>query len=105
MISAQVDQVIQEHLIEKYMMLPNQVWDDVISQASKVRKSLDLAHLLHQHLVSYFTAVATTPKIQTGCTSCIRSIWFGCSLAVCLIQMLTLATRCLLTCPSWWSGR
>lgn len=35
MISAQVDQVIQEHLIEKYMMLPNQVWDDVISQASK----------------------------------------------------------------------
>ena len=36
MISAQVDQVIQEHLIEKYMMLPNQVWDDVISQASKV---------------------------------------------------------------------
>ncbi|KAJ4428918.1 exportin-1 [Periplaneta americana] len=35
MISAQVDQVIQEHLIEKYMMLPNQVWDDIISQASK----------------------------------------------------------------------
>jgi exportin-1 len=47
MISAQVDQVIQEHLIEKYMMLPNQVWDDVISQASKVGKSLDLAHLHH----------------------------------------------------------
>jgi hypothetical protein len=37
MISAQVDQVMQEHLIEKYMMLPNQVWDDIISQASKVR--------------------------------------------------------------------
>ncbi|KDR14611.1 exportin-1 [Zootermopsis nevadensis] len=35
MISAQVDQVMQEHLIEKYMMLPNQVWDDIISQASK----------------------------------------------------------------------
>ncbi|XP_047001392.1 exportin-1 [Schistocerca americana] len=35
MISAQVDQVVQEHLIEKYMSLPNQVWDDIICQASK----------------------------------------------------------------------
>lgn len=34
MISAQVDQVAQEQLIEKYMSLPNQVWDDIISQAS-----------------------------------------------------------------------
>lgn len=37
MISAQVDTIVQEHLIEKYMLLPNQVWDDIISQASKVR--------------------------------------------------------------------
>lgn len=36
MISAQADTVIQEQLIEKYMFLPNQVWDDIISQASKV---------------------------------------------------------------------
>ncbi|KAH1003247.1 hypothetical protein HUJ05_011179 [Dendroctonus ponderosae] len=35
MISAQVDQPTQEALIEKYMQLPNQVWDDIISQASK----------------------------------------------------------------------
>lgn len=35
MISAQMDQVAQERLIEKYMMLPNQVWDDIISQASR----------------------------------------------------------------------
>ncbi|KAL1121954.1 hypothetical protein AAG570_003362 [Ranatra chinensis] len=35
MISAQVDQVAQEALIEKYMTLPNQIWDDIISQASK----------------------------------------------------------------------
>lgn len=35
MISAQVDQATQEALIEKYMLLPNQVWDDIISQASK----------------------------------------------------------------------
>ncbi|KAL0831272.1 hypothetical protein ABMA28_002117 [Loxostege sticticalis] len=34
MISAQIDQVAQEQLIEKYMLLPNQVWDDIISQAS-----------------------------------------------------------------------
>lgn len=36
MISAQLDSVMQEHLIEKYMLLPNQVWDDIISQAAKV---------------------------------------------------------------------
>ena len=35
MISAQLDSVMQEHLIEKYMLLPNQVWDDIISQAAK----------------------------------------------------------------------
>lgn len=39
MISAQTDTVMQEQLIEKYMLLPNQVWDDIISQASKVRIS------------------------------------------------------------------
>lgn len=36
MINAQTDTVVQEQLIEKYMLLPNQVWDDIISQASKV---------------------------------------------------------------------
>lgn len=35
MISAQVDQRVQDHLIETYMLLPNQVWDDIIGQASK----------------------------------------------------------------------
>lgn len=34
MISAQMDQVTQEQLIERYMSLPNQIWDDLISQAS-----------------------------------------------------------------------
>lgn len=33
MISAQSDQTVQEHLIEKYMSLPNQVWDDIVAQA------------------------------------------------------------------------
>ncbi|GAB6021702.1 Exportin-1 [Chamberlinius hualienensis] len=36
MISAQTDQMVQERLIEKYMLLPNQVWDDIINQATKV---------------------------------------------------------------------
>jgi exportin-1 len=49
MISAQVDQVVQELLIEKYMMLPNQVWDDIISQASKVRTCLELVTALSAH--------------------------------------------------------
>ncbi|XP_070576866.1 exportin-1-like [Ptychodera flava] len=35
MISAQTDTLVQEHLIEKYMLLPNQVWDGIIQQASK----------------------------------------------------------------------
>lgn len=35
MISAQLDQVQQDALIEKYMFLPNQVWDEIISRASK----------------------------------------------------------------------
>lgn len=36
MIGAQTDQTVQEHLIEKYMLLPNQVWDSIIQQATKV---------------------------------------------------------------------
>jgi len=35
MISAQADQVAQEHLIERYMLLPNQVWDGIINQATQ----------------------------------------------------------------------
>ena len=34
-ISAQTDSVTQEHLIEKYMALPNQVWDGIITQATQ----------------------------------------------------------------------
>lgn len=34
MIGAQTEPEAQEMLIEKYMSLPNQVWDTVISQAS-----------------------------------------------------------------------
>lgn len=37
MISAQVNTKIQEQLIDKYMLLPNLIWDDCISQASKVK--------------------------------------------------------------------
>ena len=36
MISAQMDQSVQSHLIEKYMALPNRVWDGIIIQATQV---------------------------------------------------------------------
>ncbi len=36
MISAQSEHTAQEHLIEKYMSLPNQVWDSIITQATQV---------------------------------------------------------------------
>ena len=36
MINAQTDQIAQEHLIERYMLLPNQVWDGIINQATQV---------------------------------------------------------------------
>jgi hypothetical protein len=58
MISAQVDQVVQESLIEKYMMLPNQVWDDIISQASKVRVCLELAYCFISTWLRYFICLA-----------------------------------------------
>lgn len=35
MISSQTDQTQQDRLIEKYMQLPNMVWDDIINQATK----------------------------------------------------------------------
>ena len=35
MISASTDSQQQEQLIQKYMQLPNQAWDDIINQASK----------------------------------------------------------------------
>ena len=35
MISAQTEEKAQEALIQKYMYLPNQVWDDIITQATK----------------------------------------------------------------------
>lgn len=40
MIGAQTDQAVQELLIEKYMLLPNQVWDSIIQQATKVRRRI-----------------------------------------------------------------
>ncbi|KAM6202990.1 LOW QUALITY PROTEIN: exportin-1-like [Rhynchocyon petersi] len=35
MIGAQTDQTVQENLLEKYMLLLNQVWDSIIQQATK----------------------------------------------------------------------
>ena len=30
------DQVVQERLVEKYMQLPNQIWENIIAKASQV---------------------------------------------------------------------
>lgn len=46
MIGAQTDQALQEVLIEKYMLLPNQVWDSIIQQATKVRADWSFAFIL-----------------------------------------------------------
>lgn len=40
MIGAQTDQPAQERLIEKYMELPNAVWDSIINQATQVNSRL-----------------------------------------------------------------
>ncbi|CAG0898508.1 unnamed protein product [Cyprideis torosa] len=35
MISAQTESLVQKNLISKYMVLPNEVWEDIISQAAR----------------------------------------------------------------------
>lgn len=37
MIGAQTEEPLRDHLIDKYMLLPNEVWDAIIQQATKVR--------------------------------------------------------------------
>lgn len=34
------DSVVQERLIEKYMSLPNEIWDTIIQRASVVRNTI-----------------------------------------------------------------
>ncbi|XP_003393170.1 exportin-1 [Bombus affinis] len=55
MIFAQTDTVMQEELIERYMLLPNQVWDDIISQASK---NVDV--LKDQEAIKQLTSILKT---------------------------------------------
>lgn len=50
MISAQVNSKVQEQLIDKYMLLPNLIWDDCISQASKVINRVCILFLKKQLL-------------------------------------------------------
>jgi len=40
MINAQTETATQERLIEKYMQLPNQVWDNTITQATQASHSV-----------------------------------------------------------------
>ena len=55
MISASNDSQQQEQLIEKYMSLPNQVWDDIINQAAKnVSLILDKKTIIsHDYFISW----------------------------------------------------
>ena len=39
MIAASTDEQQQEQLIEKYMLLPNQVWDDIITQVNSTPRN------------------------------------------------------------------
>ena len=39
MISAQTETATQERLIEKYMLLPNQVWDNIFTQATQASQT------------------------------------------------------------------
>ena len=41
MIAASTDEQQQEQLIEKYMLLPNQVWDDIITQVNTPRNTVE----------------------------------------------------------------
>lgn len=76
MISAQLDTVAQEQLIEKYMQLPNQVWDDIISQASKViyyqsQKSLiEIAIIDYLIIVVFFFPRFAECRCAKGSRSC-----------------------------------
>jgi len=61
MISAQSEKFVQEPLIERYMLLPNQVWDDIINQATRnvdVLKDPDAVKQL-----------ANILKVKSRCTS------------------------------------
>lgn len=60
MIGAQTDQAVQELLIEKYMLLPNQVWDSIIQQATKVRAEGRLSTGVSSSVSSVFSFNAAT---------------------------------------------
>lgn len=67
MISAQADTLMQEQLIEKYMLLPNQVWDDIISQASKVCNDIPSIFRIKSTLYFYKRKYAFFFSLERGC--------------------------------------
>ena len=69
MIAASNDQAVQELLIEKYMLLPNQVWDSIIQQATKVRR----AGFLNAFQCSYFMLLLTMSISTKLCALCCRT--------------------------------
>ena len=51
MINAQTETATQERLIEKYMQLPNQVWDNIITQATQARAGLQRLRVMVNYSV------------------------------------------------------
>ena len=70
MISAQTDQVQQERLIEKYMALPDQVWDSIINQATQVSIVITISKINSRLMgcvkVHTCTCTCTCNKLNTN---------------------------------------
>lgn len=62
MISAQTDSVVMERLIEKYMSLPNQAWDNIVKEATR-----NIDHLREIEVVKQLGNILKT-NVQ-GCKS------------------------------------
>jgi len=75
MISAQTETSTQERLIEKYMQLPNQVWDSIITQATQnvdVLKDPEIVKQLNNILKTNVRACKSLghPYILQVCVRC-----------------------------------
>lgn len=68
MISAQTEQSIQESLIERVMLLPNQSWDEIINQVTQnvgvLKDAFTVKQLMYILKVRKFPMFFITPMLQ-----------------------------------------
>ena len=64
------DQQQQEQLIEKYMMLPNQVWDDIINQVIFVISQSFLSRDCYRIRKNCIQGYPQTVRRQCDCIKC-----------------------------------